>query len=664
VLYLCGKLDMSQKDKTRDTVIIYCPGFLSTDDSACVYHGDAPKGTRIIGVDPSSVCSIHDRVMQIFYSIKGGTVRYGHQHSAFHGHNEKGRVFEEGLYSEWDESHPVHLIGHSFGGVTVRALAAYLAKGTEFHGYKTSPAWCTSVNTFSSPLNGGLRVYSLGADIGMAPVVRWGSPGCIVGWLVHVLGFLGKGRFLQVEHWQLERNNPHAVVKLFEALVGFAVHSTTDNSAYDMTIHSQQQWSKVLELRDDTYYSNVVSTTYSNAPLSTQIVYQCMELFLRDVPRKVLGIDTSKWMSKGYDGLLSVTTQEGCFLSEQRCDVIKPSLARGVEKGASTKPNRGELYTTMIESDHVGYSTEAWNIMLSTIAAFEEFSNNTRGACDGSQQKASPRETRNCIDEDECKAPAHGGTLLLPDRPDLQAPLWSVSNRMFMNPPSVFGSVAIGETLYLLLIISISVLTFTVKTHAELQASIVFYAVCASCILVPAAIFAPCTDIPESVSALLRMLVPAITSYFDTPPGSAVSLYAALLIEDAALSVSLCRSKRRDNTLPLIKVLLALMLSSERESMKLWVAICSYDMSVLLCKFSWIAYSSALKRSHKMELSAVWLLETTCMGVNISLSGSGQVFGGVLGFVFVKFIYIYAFLCRTRDLSEAFQVHAIQLKYK
>jgi len=36
-----------------------------------------------------------------------------------------GRTFS-GVYPEWDAEHPVHLVGHSFGGNTVAALQKYL----------------------------------------------------------------------------------------------------------------------------------------------------------------------------------------------------------------------------------------------------------------------------------------------------------------------------------------------------------------------------------------------------------------------------------------------------------------------------------------------------------------------------------------------------------
>jgi len=48
----------------RETVIIYRPGSRTTDDSTSVYHGNMPANTRIIGVNPSSACSLHDRIMQ------------------------------------------------------------------------------------------------------------------------------------------------------------------------------------------------------------------------------------------------------------------------------------------------------------------------------------------------------------------------------------------------------------------------------------------------------------------------------------------------------------------------------------------------------------------------------------------------------------------------
>ena len=43
---------------------------------------------------------------EFFYQIKGGTVDYGKEHSARHGHARFGRTFP-GLYPAWDAQHPV-----------------------------------------------------------------------------------------------------------------------------------------------------------------------------------------------------------------------------------------------------------------------------------------------------------------------------------------------------------------------------------------------------------------------------------------------------------------------------------------------------------------------------------------------------------------------------
>ena len=69
--------------------------------------------------------SVWDRAVELFWQIKGGRVDYGAEHAARHGHARYGRKFA-GLYREWDAAHPVHLIGHSMGGQTVRMLVQML----------------------------------------------------------------------------------------------------------------------------------------------------------------------------------------------------------------------------------------------------------------------------------------------------------------------------------------------------------------------------------------------------------------------------------------------------------------------------------------------------------------------------------------------------------
>lgn len=76
----------------------------------------------------SPVASSWERACQLFYQLKGGRVDYGEAHSRRHEIERFGPTFQA-LYPEWDEDHPVHLVGHSFGGCTARALQQMLADG-------------------------------------------------------------------------------------------------------------------------------------------------------------------------------------------------------------------------------------------------------------------------------------------------------------------------------------------------------------------------------------------------------------------------------------------------------------------------------------------------------------------------------------------------------
>ena len=64
----------------------------------------------------------------------------------------------EGLYPEWDENHPIHIIGHSQGGLTARMLEYLLEMNIE---NETSELLSNeyanhikSITTFSTPHNG------------------------------------------------------------------------------------------------------------------------------------------------------------------------------------------------------------------------------------------------------------------------------------------------------------------------------------------------------------------------------------------------------------------------------------------------------------------------------------------------------------------------------
>ncbi len=84
--------------------------------------------TLVATVGPFS--SNWDRACELYAFIKGNTVDYGKVHSELHGHDRFGRTFE-GIYPEWNSENPIHIIGHSMGGQTMRVLINLLNLGDE-----------------------------------------------------------------------------------------------------------------------------------------------------------------------------------------------------------------------------------------------------------------------------------------------------------------------------------------------------------------------------------------------------------------------------------------------------------------------------------------------------------------------------------------------------
>ena len=99
--------------------------------------GDTPARWRARGLDARAASvapqgSAWDRACELYAQIVGDRTDYGVAHAAEYGHPRFGRNFAgQALVPGWDEDSRLVLIGHSFGGATIRLLGELLAHGSE-----------------------------------------------------------------------------------------------------------------------------------------------------------------------------------------------------------------------------------------------------------------------------------------------------------------------------------------------------------------------------------------------------------------------------------------------------------------------------------------------------------------------------------------------------
>lgn len=123
------------------------------------------------------ISSAWDRACELYAQLMGTTVDYGAAHSAANGHRRYGRTYTTPLFEGWGKTdskgniQKIHLIGHSFGGTTIRVLAHLLTYGCPeekaatkdgslsglFTGGKEK--WVESVTTICTPHNEATMYY-------------------------------------------------------------------------------------------------------------------------------------------------------------------------------------------------------------------------------------------------------------------------------------------------------------------------------------------------------------------------------------------------------------------------------------------------------------------------------------------------------------------------
>lgn len=90
------------------------------------------QGFKCYAASVDGTASAWDRACELYAQLTGTVTDYGKAHSEEHGHERFGPDFTgKALIPAFDSEHKINLLGHSFGGATIRVFATLMAKGDE-----------------------------------------------------------------------------------------------------------------------------------------------------------------------------------------------------------------------------------------------------------------------------------------------------------------------------------------------------------------------------------------------------------------------------------------------------------------------------------------------------------------------------------------------------
>ena len=247
------------------------------------YLNDLGYDTYTASCGPYS--SNWDRACEIYAQLTGTRVDYGIAHSKEHGHARFGVDYSNNPLIpnfEWNATNKINLIGHSFGGPTIRTLLDMLADGrpeevaaAKAAGEKPSELftggkkdWVFSLTSIAG-VNNGTTFCEAGLVESLATLVT--------DVLVKVFGALQvsdlKGIYNpDLEQFNIEADPNETIIENIQRVltdVDFLSHN--DHILNDMTIDKQVYDNASIEMQKNVYYFDYYGTRTVETPMGINV---------------------------------------------------------------------------------------------------------------------------------------------------------------------------------------------------------------------------------------------------------------------------------------------------------------------------------------------------------------------------------------------------------